>query len=345
MKSDEVKTLLGHEFRIVKHGLAEEQVVALLIDLYNQRDSLLARQQHINSLQTLAEKVVTEANELAEQIKADAKNEAEWITSQAEIEAQEVVSETRAQVRAQSQAEADRLLQKAREEAAAIVKLAKSRISADIKEVRERAERRPENLIGDIVTPKRENGRRDSPPEPLPSPASFSDAGSGRNQRFDSIETSYRSRSVALSKMMERVEEQHRAIDSMSESKAISQPTQDAPVFRGEAKIAIVPPVDTLQMKRLRQKLEDVSYLKVLRTDGCWDEGYIITARIYKPLPVLNMLRGMAEVEKAQLWTDGKKWSDGYYPGWLSMEPKPGGLKGDRLVVKLRHESVGSKPG
>lgn len=340
MKGNEVKTLLGHEFRIVKHGLAEEQVVAALIDLYNQRDNLLTRQQHINSLQVLAERIVTEANELAEQVKDKAQSETEWITSQAKIEAQKAISETRRRARVKAQEEAGQIMQKAREEAKAIVDIARSQVSTDTKEIRERVARRPENVIGDIVTPKRESGRKESTPELLSLPTPVYGVSNKDKKRFDSIDASPQSRTAALSRMMKQVGEQSPAIDSMNESMALPWFTKDPPVFRGEAKIAVVPPVDTTQLKRLRRKLEDVSYLKVLSTDGSWNEGYIITARIYKPLPVLNMLQGMAEVEKVQLWTDGNKWSDGYFPGWLAMEPRPGGLKGDRMVVKLRRGSM-----
>ena len=135
---------------------------------------------------------------------------------------------------------------------------------------------------------------------------------------------------------IQRVTEKPKVIDPAGESRMLPGSLKDSPVFQGEAKIAVVPPVDTAQFTRLRKKLEDVLYMKVLRTDGSWDEGYIITARIYQPIHVICVLSGMAEVERAQLWTDGSNWSDGYFPGWLALEPKPGGLKGDRVVVKLR---------
>jgi len=93
MKSNEVKSLCGQEFKIVKWGLDEEEVVAFATNLVKQRDSLLERQQHLNSLQMLAEKTVTEANELAEQIKQEAQNEVAKAIEEAEVKTREVTSE------------------------------------------------------------------------------------------------------------------------------------------------------------------------------------------------------------------------------------------------------------
>lgn len=342
MKSHQVKTLLGLEFRIVKRGLAEEQVVALFTDLVRQRDSLLSRQQHINSLQILAEKMVTEATELAEQIKGDAQSKVNRITDEAEKKARKIISETKKQAQMETQEEVGRILQKAREEAAAIIEVTQNQVSANIEEIRERVMRGLESPMGDIVTIRKEGGRstkgsrKEGDMGSLLLPVSVDSVSNQSGQKSDLVKADFESSSMVISGMMKQVDKQPAAIGPVEKSITLSRPIKDTPVFRGETKIAVVPPVDTIQFKRLRRKLEEVSYFKILRTDGCWDEGYIITARIYKPLPVLSILEGMAEVEKVQLWTGGDKKSDGYFPGWLALEPRPGGLKGDRLVVKLR---------
>lgn len=114
----------------------------------------------------------------------------------------------------------------------------------------------------------------------------------------------------------------------------------DIALFGDEVEIGVLPPVDTTQFSRLTRKLDDVPQLRILKINGYWDEGYIITVLIDEPLPVIGLLKEIAEVEKAHLWTDGEKGSDGYFPGWIAFTPTPGGLKGNRLVIKLRKDPL-----
>lgn len=93
-------------------------------------------------------------------------------------------------------------------------------------------------------------------------------------------------------------------------------------------------------MKRLREKLESISHLRVLAVDGSWNDGCIMTILMSRPSPLIHILRETAEVEKANFWLDGPKRSDGYFPGWMSLEPRSGGLKGNRLVVRLRRNLI-----
>jgi len=321
MGNGEVKKLLGQEFKVVKRGLAEEQVMAFINQLIDQRDKLLAKQQHINSLQILAEKTVTEANELAEQIRCEAQSEAGGIIEEARERAKEIFEETQRQAQAEAQEKVNRVLAQARQEASSIVEVTKRQVSSEIKAIGERFMPGFKDLSAQTVNSKDAAGTRD-------------------RLKPEKVKGELDTKPTPVFSGIQRVAEKRRITEPTKESSALPGSLTDSPVFQGEAKIAVVPPVDTAQFSRLRKKLEDVLYLKVLRTDGSWGEGYIITARIYQPMPLISMLRGMAEVERAQLWTDGGRWSDGYFPGWLALEPKPGGLKGDRVVVKLRRGQV-----
>ncbi len=281
MKSHQVRTLMGLEFRIVKRGLAEEQVVALFTDLVRQRDSLLSRQQHISSLQILAEKMVTESTELAEQIKGDAQSKADRITDEAEKKARKIISETKKQAQMETQEEVGRILQKAREEAAAIIEATQNQISTNIEEIRQRVVQGVESPMGDIVTIRKEGGgsakgsRKEGDLGSLLLPVSVDGVNNQSEQESGLVKADFESRSMAISGMMKQVGKQPAAIGPVERSIIRSRPAKDTPVFRGEAKIAVVPPVDTIQFKRLRRKLEEVSYFKILRTDGCWDEGLL----------------------------------------------------------------------
>lgn len=95
----DVFDLGGWEFRRVKNGLDETQVVSVINELVGQRDRLIRHTEHLSSLTRLAEKTVTEADKLAEEMKAEAieraKAEAAEIIVKAEAQAQQMESENK----------------------------------------------------------------------------------------------------------------------------------------------------------------------------------------------------------------------------------------------------------
>ena len=120
----------GCEFRRVKNGLDETQVMSFINELISQRDTLIQREEHISSLSKLAEKTVTEADKLAEEIKTEAINqakvEAAAIMVEAEEKAQQMIEEKRAEIinianeealaiGAEAEREAELLLERRRE--------------------------------------------------------------------------------------------------------------------------------------------------------------------------------------------------------------------------------------
>ena len=67
-KKDGVIVLGGRKFKRVKNGLDEAQVASFIDELIEERDKLAQSQEHIASLNRLAETTVVEANKLATQI-------------------------------------------------------------------------------------------------------------------------------------------------------------------------------------------------------------------------------------------------------------------------------------
>ncbi len=72
IKKDDVVELGGHELKRVKNGLDETQVESFIEELIRERDKLAQSQDHIASLNRLAEMSVVEADKLAVQIKTEA---------------------------------------------------------------------------------------------------------------------------------------------------------------------------------------------------------------------------------------------------------------------------------
>lgn len=72
-----------------------------------------------------------------------------------------------------------------------------------------------------------------------------------------------------------------------------------AQLYEGMVKLAIESPVDYDQMSRLGEYLRQTQHLRVILLGGSVDEGTKIVVFAEKPIPLINVLRGMPPVEKA----------------------------------------------
>jgi hypothetical protein len=91
-KKDNVVVLGEREFKRVKNGLDEAQVASFIDELIKERDKLAQSQDHIASLNRLAEMTVVEADRLATQVKTEA-------TEQAKTESTAIIDKAREQAR------------------------------------------------------------------------------------------------------------------------------------------------------------------------------------------------------------------------------------------------------
>ena len=91
-KKDGVIVLGEREFKRVKNGLDEAQVASFIDELIKERDKLAQSQDHIASLNRLAEMTVVEADRLATHVKTEA-------AEQAKAESTAIIDKTREQAR------------------------------------------------------------------------------------------------------------------------------------------------------------------------------------------------------------------------------------------------------
>jgi hypothetical protein len=134
---DDVVVLSGHEFKRAKNGLDETQVASFINELMDERDRLAQSQDHIASLNRLAERTIVEADKLAMQLKTEA-------TEQAKAESAAIVDKAKEQARQMAEkkiAEAARLADeeakvikaKAEEEAALLLEKQKNKIQRELR--------------------------------------------------------------------------------------------------------------------------------------------------------------------------------------------------------------------
>jgi len=134
---DDVVVLGGHEFKRVKNGLDESQVSSFVNELIDERDKLAQSQDHVASLNRLAERTIVEADKLAMQIKTEAteqaKAESAAIVDKAKEQARQMVEKKTAEATKLANEEANAIKAKAEKEAALLVENQKNKIQRELR--------------------------------------------------------------------------------------------------------------------------------------------------------------------------------------------------------------------
>lgn len=134
---DDVVVLEGREFKRVRNGLDETQVESFIDELVKERDKLTQSQDHIASLNRLAERAIVEADKLAAQIKTEAteqaKAESAAIIDKAKEQARQTAEKKIAEAVALANEKASAIRAKAEEEAAILLENEKNRIRKELR--------------------------------------------------------------------------------------------------------------------------------------------------------------------------------------------------------------------
>ena len=134
---DDVVVLGGHEFKRVKNGLDEAEVTSVINELINERDKLAELQDHVASLNRLAERTIVEADKLAVQIKTEAEEQAKAesaaIVDKAKEQGRQMVEKKTAEAAELANEEARAIRAKAEEEAALLLENQRSKILGELR--------------------------------------------------------------------------------------------------------------------------------------------------------------------------------------------------------------------
>jgi hypothetical protein len=135
-KKDDVVVVGGREFKRVKNGLDEAQVAPFIDELTKERDKLAQSQDHIASLNRLAEMAVVEADKLAAQIKTEAEEQAKAestaIIDKAKEQARQIAEQKIAEAVEIANEKANAIRAKAEEEAALLLENEKIKIKGEL---------------------------------------------------------------------------------------------------------------------------------------------------------------------------------------------------------------------
>ena len=134
---DDVIVLGEREFKRVKNGLDEAQVASFIDELIKERDKLAQSQEHIASLNRLAEMSIVEADKLAAQIKTEAaeqaKAESAAIIDKAKEQARQMSEKQIAEAVQTANEQADAIKAKAEEEAVLLLENQKNKIRGELR--------------------------------------------------------------------------------------------------------------------------------------------------------------------------------------------------------------------
>ena len=135
-KKDGAVVLGGREFTRVKNGLDEAQVASFIDELIKERDKLAQSQDHIASLNRLAEMRVVEADKLAARIKAEASEQAKAdsaaVIDKAKEQARQMAEQKIAEAVEIANENAKTIKAKAEEEAALLLENQKNKIRTEL---------------------------------------------------------------------------------------------------------------------------------------------------------------------------------------------------------------------
>jgi vacuolar-type H+-ATPase subunit E/Vma4 len=134
---DDGIVLEGREFKRVKNGLDEAQVASFISELIKERDKLAQSQNHITSLNRLAEMSIVEADKLARQIKTEAteqaKAETAAIVDKAKDQARQIAEKRITEAVEIANEKASAIKAKAEEEAALLLENEKNKIRNELR--------------------------------------------------------------------------------------------------------------------------------------------------------------------------------------------------------------------
>jgi hypothetical protein len=134
---DDVIVLREREFKRVRNGLDEAQVASFINELIKERDKLAQSQDHIASLNRLAERTIVEADKLAAQIKTEAAEQAKAasaaIIDKAKEQARQMSEKKIAEAAEIANEKANAIKAKAEEEAALLIENEKNKIRNELR--------------------------------------------------------------------------------------------------------------------------------------------------------------------------------------------------------------------
>ena len=283
---DNVIDLGGWGFKRVKNGLDEAQVASIINELTGQREALIQRTDHLDSLNKLAERTVTEADRLAEEMATEAidraKAEAAAIIAEAKAQAQQMMEEKRTEIITMANQEATIIKAETERKAGLLLGDKSKSIQLEIRDLAHglysRLVSELESLKQQVVALQVESEHRLSQPVEETSPVTM---------EADEVPSDSQELTQAINhESMDKVEAKAPVPDDLNTTTGEEKPGLE---------LEILPPIDIMKI------LEIVTYLdslpEVENTELVPDnERPSIIVSLREPIHLIPMLRALPEV-------------------------------------------------
>jgi len=284
-------------------------------------DALRQGQKIVSKLRMESE---SELEELTSRIKRKAESEADNLIEEARKQAREIISSARIESEEEARGKSADIIQQARQMAIEIEAEAVNRVTQEKRQVMEAIdtymadkaanaksatddERRREHIAGeaefgeetltDCISqieellesePVSAEGMADA------SPSALNNDGDADGSEDVSYEALQQMEALAIDDLSSPVPE-----EELSE------------LFDGEVEVAMAPPINIARLLSVTRYLEKNPDIKILQTAGSWSTGSIVTIFLDTPLPFIDLLKAIPNVENAVLLEEGDKssWS------------------------------------
>jgi len=303
--------LWGHDFNRAKSGLDEEQVVSFVNELISERDTLIKRQEHLSSLVQLAERTVAEADNIAKQVKEEAleqsKAEADAIIAQAEEQAQQVIEERRTEAVAIAEKDAEAIKAKAEHEAELLLE---EKITGIQSELRSTAQRLYTELLSQLENLKQQVTASEADFEQTLSQSVKQPALATMTEESNiTLDTDSEVSTEVAHSIPAEVPEQIETTDQLDTSESeietlVFTENQETTDYKKEAvELEILPPVDISKVIGIMTYLDSLPEVENTELIPLTDKP-LIEVFLREPIPLIDALRTLSEVERAEEVTD-----------------------------------------
>lgn len=307
----DVVELWGHDFKKVKYGLDEEQVVSFIDELISQRDALTQRQEHILSLTKLAERTVAEADDMAKQAKGEALSQAEAeanaVMANAEEQAQQLIAEKKAEAVTIAQKEAETIKADAQHQ---VELLLREKIETIQSELGDTAQGLYRELLSQLESLKqRVRASEVDFKRTLSQTVKQTDSTTMKEEvnitRGTDVKVSLEVTPSIPAEAPEQIQAKAQSGTDKSEKEAlVSVGDRETDTYGRDVDLEILPPVDISKIMKIMMYLDGLAEVKTTELIPLTDKPLVVVT-LGEPVRLIEKLMALPEVSQAKEVTDG----------------------------------------
>ena len=295
--------ICGQQFRIVKNGLDEAEVLSFISGLNDQNKQLTDKLDNLDPLMQFAERMVAEAGSLAEGIKTEGDKRADEKTASIIAEAEDEAKGDAERIIGEAKERAEVEKQRIHEEAKHLGIAARKTIE---REIREKFGRVCEEVFSESDYTERSVAISTEDESETPLELEFQAAPVDEAAAF-TAETEDLLASAREEESKESEDDQDRHEETPADELQDQLPSAEQEegqeeghtLYQGAVELRIPPPVSLQGLMRIHRKLKKYPEIEVMDAKGSVEEGTNIDLHLHTGVPLIQILESFDEVKKA----------------------------------------------